>query len=80
MTEVIHFMLIIFIRYFSCIALRRNNVVTYYFTISNGVKQGGVLSPVLLSRYMDQFISQIKHIGMGCYTNCLFTRVLYELC
>ena len=32
--------------------IRWNNSVSDYFTISNGVKQGGVLSPVLFSIYL----------------------------
>ena len=36
--------------------IRWNNTVTDYFTISNGVKQGGVLSPILFSLYLDQLI------------------------
>ena len=34
--------------------IRWNTSVSDYFTISNGVKQGGVLSPVLCSIYLDQ--------------------------
>ena len=55
--------------------IRWNNAVTDYFTISNGVKQGGVLSPILFSLYLDQLISRLRHIGMGCHMNGLFTRV-----
>ena len=54
---------------------RWNNTVTDNFTISNGVKQGGVLSPILFSLYLDQLISQLRHIGMGCHMNGLFTGV-----
>ena len=41
----------------------------------NSVKQGAVLSPVLFSMYLDQLISQVIHIGMGCYMNDLFTAL-----
>ena len=37
--------------------IRWNNVVTDYFTISNGVKHGGVLSRILFSLHLDQLIS-----------------------
>ena len=53
----------------------RWNSVSDYFTISNGVKQGGVLSPVLFSIYLDQLIAQLRHLGMGCYMNDSFTGV-----
>ena len=55
--------------------IRWNSTVTDYFTISNGVKQGGILSPILFSLYLDQLISRLRHIGMGCHMNGLFTRV-----
>ena len=55
--------------------IRWNNTVTDYFTISNGVKQGGVLSPILFSLHLDQLISRLRHIGMGCHINGLFTGV-----
>ena len=34
--------------------IRRNNAVIDYFTISNGVKQGSAMFPVLFSLYLDQ--------------------------
>ena len=49
--------------------IRGNNGVTDYFTITYGVKQGGVLSPILFSLYFDQLISRLRHIGMGCHMN-----------
>ena len=55
--------------------IRWNNSVSEYFTISNSVKQGGVLSLVLFSIYLDQLIAQLRHLGMGCYMNGLFTGV-----
>ena len=55
--------------------IRWNNFVSDYFTISNGVKQGGVLSPVLFSIYLDQLIVQLRLLGMGCYIKGLFTGV-----
>ena len=55
--------------------IRWNNSVSVYFTISNGVKQGGVLSPVLFSIYLDQLLVELRHLGMGCYMNGLFTGV-----
>ena len=57
------------------IRIRWNNFVFDYFTISNGVEQGGVLSHVLFSIYLDQLITHLTHLGMGCYMNGLFTGV-----
>ena len=52
--------------------IRWNNSVSDYFTISNGVKQDGVLCPVLFSIYLEQLIAQLRHLGMGCYMNNFF--------
>ena len=35
-------------------------------TVSNGVRQGAVLSPILFNVYMDELIALIKHDGLGC--------------
>ena len=36
------------------------------FTVSNGVKQGGVLSPVLFCLYMDELLTRLVNSGVGC--------------
>ena len=37
------------------------------FYVGNGVKQGGVLSPVLFTVYLDGLIDQLKKKGLGCH-------------
>ena len=39
------------------------------FSVGNGVKQGGVLSPVLFTVYLDDLIDQLKKKGLGCHFN-----------
>ena len=36
------------------------------FSMSNGVKQGGVISPLLFSLYIDELFSLLKQSGLGC--------------
>ena len=43
------------------------------FTFSNGVQQGGVLSPVLFTLDNDDLLMNLKSLGFGCYWDGLFT-------
>ena len=38
-----------------------------YFTISNGVRQGGILSPSLFAVYMDDLSSLLNTSRIGCH-------------
>ena len=38
---------------------------------SNGVKQGGVLSPILFDMYIDELLSRLKQSGYGCMVSQL---------
>ena len=37
------------------------------FPFMNGVKQGGCLSPMLFTLYLDGLIQKLKHCGIGCH-------------
>ena len=37
------------------------------FSVLNGVKQGGVLSPVLFAVYIDGLLNRLSKSGVGCY-------------
>ena len=43
-----------------------NNCLSTRFSVTNGVKQGGVLSPLLFIIYFDEMISRLKNSGIGC--------------
>ena len=54
-----------------------------FFTITNGVRQGGILSPKLFSVYMDDLSKMLNNSGMGCYVdNVCVNHVFYadDLC
>ena len=42
------------------------------YTISSGVKQGGILSPALFTLYMNDLIVQLRNKGAGCHIKSLF--------
>ena len=47
-----------------------------YFSLSNGVKQGGVLSPILFNLYIDKLLIILKHAHIGCHMNKIFAGAL----
>ena len=47
--------------------------VSTKFTVSNGVKQGGVLSPILFNVYMDCLLERLSSSGFGCYIGDVFS-------
>ena len=54
-----------------------------FFTITNGVRQGGIGSPKLFSSYMDSLSKVLNDSGVGCYVdNACVNHVFYadDLC
>ena len=41
----------------------------------NGVKQGGCLSPMLFTLYMDGLIQKLKHSGISCHIGKIYCGV-----
>ena len=39
------------------------------FPVSNGVRQGGVLSPIPFTVYIDDLLLELEKKGIGCYWN-----------
>ena len=52
--------------------VRWNGVFSESFHVSNGVRQGGVLSPVLFSVYVDGLLCKLRDSGVGCHLGCKF--------
>ena len=51
-------------------------IVSDYFLAINGVKQGGVSSPVLFCLYIDGLLVALSKAGVGCYIGEYFVRAL----
>ena len=52
--------------------IRWNSAVSEPFCVSNGVRQGGVLSPVLFSAYINGLLCTLQESGVGCHLGCDF--------
>lgn len=47
-----------------------------FFVVSNGVKQGGVISPSLFCIYMDDLLVRLSQCGVGCFIGFNFVGAL----
>ena len=45
---------------------RWGEIVSSQFSVSNGVKQGGVMSPVLFTVYLGNLLKILKQLSIGC--------------
>ena len=58
------------------LVVRWHNQLSHQFRCKNGIKQGGVLSPVLFCVYMDELISRLVRLNVGCHLGHKYTGVL----
>ena len=78
---IVHILLFWYSKQENCI--KWGNETSSCFTISNGVRQGGILSPVLFSFYMDDLSVLLSRSGIGCHIDDLcINHVFYadDLC
>ena len=50
-----------------------SNCYSVPFNVSNGVRQGSVLSPVLFAVYLDGLLEELCVSGVGCHWRWMFT-------
>lgn len=65
--SVIRFLLFWYEHQMFCI--RWGRTLSDYFTASNGVRQGGVMSPILFNVYMDDLSTWLNNSDIGCIMN-----------
>ena len=56
--------------------IRWNGILSSPFPVSNGVQQGGVLSPILFTVYTDQLLQHLQNLGVTCHWEGLFVECL----
>ncbi len=44
-----------------------NNHYSEYFGVQNGIRQGGIISPLLYTVYTDKLIYRLELEGIGCH-------------
>ncbi len=44
-----------------------NNHYSEYFGVKNGIRQGGIISPLLYTVYADKLIHRLELEGIGCH-------------
>ena len=52
--------------------IKWNAAISSSFDTSNGVEQGGILSPLLFNVYLDEPILLLMEQGVGCHMNGMF--------
>ena len=60
------------------VAASWNGCTSNPFSGTNGVRQGGVLSPILFNVYMDELIHKLKMTDVACHIGRQFTGAFYN--
>ena len=59
-------------------SVRWGSSISLVFCVSNGVRQGGILSPYLFNVYMDDLSEQLNSSPAGCYIgNTIINHLMY---
>jgi Reverse transcriptase (RNA-dependent DNA polymerase) len=53
-----------------------NGLTSPFIAVLNGVKQGGVISPVLFCTYLDNLLVKLSEVGVGCHIGSVFVDAL----
>ena len=53
-----------------------NGIASKSFCVENGVRQGGIISPILFCVYLDGLLVQLRNSGIGCHIGNFFVGAL----
>ena len=56
--------------------IRWNSILSSPFSVTNGVQQGRVLSPILFTVYIDELLQHLQKLGVGCNWEKMFVGSL----
>ena len=52
--------------------VRWNNSLSRLLLVRSGIRQGGILSPLLFNIYIDTIITALEKADMGCHIDNIF--------
>ena len=58
------------------LCVRWGHALSNLFSVKNGAKQGGVLSPILFAIYTDGLLKRLQEAGVGCHMGNHFSGAL----
>ena len=78
--KVPRYFITIFLSWFQCCvsAVRWGGSLSSVFSVLAGAHQGGLLSPLLFSIYMDVLINRLRLAGLGCKCFNVLLGVCYR--
>ena len=59
-----------------CMRIKWGSYFSDTFNVFNGVKQGGVLSPILLIAYFNDLFKRLRHSQLGCHIGNMYVGSL----
>ena len=75
--EVTQLVLILLLHMYQSFCVRWDHVLSNMFSVTNGVNQGGVLSPIVFEIYKNDLLKRLQETAVGCHMGHHVTRAPY---
>ena len=72
--NIIQVLLVWYSNSFACV--NWNGLLSDFFPLKAGIRQGGTLSPVLFAVYVNSLLEKLEHSGLGCHVGSFFIGAL----